>query len=202
MVTVFGVLLAAGRSTRFEGGNKLLATFEDEPLVRRAARTLSAARADPTVAVVGHESAAIQRAVVDLVDEVSHNPGVERGMSGSVRLGVAAARAKRSDGVLFLPGDMPCIAPETVDRLVVAFAADPTRVVIPEYDGRRGNPVIFPDESFDALESLRGDVGGRALFDGQRTQRIVVDDPGIHRDVDTEADLRALRQSGCGETRR
>jgi len=47
------VLLAAGRSTRMGGPNKLLLEFDGEPMVRRALRTLQAVPLDPIMVVLG-----------------------------------------------------------------------------------------------------------------------------------------------------
>lgn len=201
MMAVVGVLLAAGPATRFDGGSKLVASFEGEALVRHAARALSASSVRHGVAIVGHARAEVATALGDLPDEIRVNPDVEAGMSTSVRLGVAAARERGAAGAVFLPGDMPCVDAATVDRVVAAVAADPPSAVVPTFDGRRGNPVAFSAEYFDDLESLTGDVGGRALFERVPVRRVDVGDPGIHRDVDTRADLDGLRQSGCGETR-
>jgi molybdenum cofactor cytidylyltransferase len=49
--------------------------------------------------------------------------------------------------------------------------------------------VLFGAPRFDALASVEGDTGGRALIAREPVERVAVDDPGIHRDVDRPADL-------------
>lgn len=64
---VGGVLLAAGRSTRFGDANKLLETVDGEPMVRRAALTLLDADLSRVIVVVGHEADRV-RAALDGLD--------------------------------------------------------------------------------------------------------------------------------------
>ena len=205
--TVVGVVLAAGTGSRFadagrSGGdesvpeNKLLATLEGEALVRRAARSLAVPAVDRTIAVVGHDAAAVRDAVADAVDETVENPAFAEGQGTSVAIAARRAWAHGADVVCFLPGDMPCVSPATTSRVLEAVETpDGTPdAVVPTYDDRRGNPVAFGASQFQALASLSGDVGGRALFDGIDVRRIPVEDPGVHRDVDTVDDLEELRE--------
>lgn len=202
MGSVLGVVLAAGPGSRFAADSKLLATFEGRPLVRHAAATLADARSvDRVLAVVGHEADRVGAAIAGAVDGRLHNPDHRDGMGTSVRLGARAGLEDGADAVAFLPGDMPCVDPDTVDRLVAAHREDPRSIVLPEREGRRGNPVVVPARYLESLLDLDGDVGARGLFDRAALRRVAVQDPGIHRDVDTRGDLEALRHSGCAETR-
>ncbi|MFW6448002.1 MAG: nucleotidyltransferase family protein [Halobacteriota archaeon] len=199
MARVVGVILAAGTATRFDGGNKLLVRYEDEALVRHAVRSLRTEAIEGTVAVVGDDRVAATLA--DLPVEVRTNPDPEAGLGPSVAIGAAAAAERGATAAAFLPGDMPCVAPATVDRLVEVHVDDPETVVVPVWSGRRGNPVVFPAGHFDRLRTLEDDVGGRVLLAEVPTTRVAVEDPGIHVDVDTRDDLTRLRQSGCDAIR-
>ena len=201
--TVVGVLLAAGGSTRFGDANKLLAELDGEPLVRHAARTLVNTDLSKVVVVLGCDSNAIREAVCDLSDDGGEksvvpmsfvtNPDYGRGLSTSVRAGVAAVDAG-ADAVVFLPGDMPAVDPATVDLLIDAYRGGFADAIAASDDGRRGNPVLFGDRHFPALREIRGDVGGKpVLLDAHRGAVIETDDPGVVRDVDTRDDLERRR---------
>lgn len=95
---------------------------------------------------------------------------------------------------------MPRVAEDTYERLVGAAAEREDPVAAPEYRGRRGNPVLFDARVLRRFTALSGDVGGRALFDDLSVTRVPVDDPGVHADIDTTADLDAYRRGG--QTRR
>lgn len=198
MSELVGIVLAAGLGTRFEDGNKLLARVDGDPIVARAARSMAESPIDRTVATLGHDAVAVRRAVDPFVDETVQIEEYDRGQSRSVRAGAEYARGADADAVLFLPGDMPCVDPETIRRLVDASRADEDcDAVVPTVDGERGNPVLFDAGQFDELASLAGDTGGRALFDDIEVRRVPTDDPGIRIDVDTRTDLWSVRQSGC-----
>jgi molybdenum cofactor cytidylyltransferase len=185
--TVAGVLLAAGTSDRYGDRNKLLATHDRDPLVRRAARTLLAAPVDPVVVVVGHEADHVAETLAGLDVEFVHNDAYATGQASSVREGVRAV-PDRADAALVALGDMPFVAPATVALLVDAYAAGAGDALAAAHDGRRGNPVCFDRRFFDALTDVTGDVGGRSIL---LDHGVLVDtgDPGVRRDVDEPSDL-------------
>lgn len=86
------------------------------------------------------------------------NPGAAEGVAAGLRLGLGEMR--EMDGVLFAVCDQPRLRRESVARLVDAFRAQPGRIAALSFDGRRGNPVIFPRDCYAALLSLTGDTGG------------------------------------------
>lgn len=192
-VRIGAILLAAGESRRFGDENKLLATLEGEPLVRRAARTLVAADLAGVGVVVGHESERVRGALDDLDVTIRHNPEYADGQSSSVRVGAEAAASLDWDAAIFALGDMPWVDPATIDRLCAAYRSNSGSILAPSFDGRRGNPVLFDAAHFDALAGVSGDRGGRDLIENHDGATLIpVDDPGVLRDVDERADLRAL----------
>ena len=199
---ILGALLAAGTASRFEGANKLLADLDGEPVVGRAARTLTESSVDAVVAVTGHDRERVAAALPEKL-EILHNPDYEAGQSTSVRRAVEAARERDADAVLFALGDMPRVRVETVEELLAAYRDGAGEIVAPRYDGRRGNPVLFGARYFDALANVEGDAGGRALLESESKSESVawveVDDPGVRRDVDTVADLRELQEESVSE---
>lgn len=186
--TVAAVLLAAGTGSRFADGNKLLALVDGDPLVRHAARTLRAAAVDSVFVVVGHDAERVRDALADFAVTVVENPRYETGQSTSVAAAVGAL-PNDAEYAVFALADMPDVATETVDRLVAVAREQGVDAVVPTYDGRRGNPVVFHRRQFDRLAAVDGDRGGRALFADIPVTRVAVDDPGVLRDVDTRADL-------------
>lgn len=197
--SVAGIVLAAGLSSRFGDGNKLLATVDGEPLVVHAVRTLTGADLD-AVAVVVDPDTDIPEALAetDLTRGNSdvtlvENPDAAAGQATSVRRGVAWAR-RDHDAVVFALGDMPRVRPETVGRLVDAWREDEGSALAAGYDGQRGNPVLFDRQHFDALAALSGDTGGRSVFAAAADSAVVeTGDPGVRIDVDTPADLDEVR---------
>jgi molybdenum cofactor cytidylyltransferase len=185
---VAGVVLAAGTSARFGGRNKLLASVEGKPLVRRAVESFSEALPE-VVVVLGHEADAVREAVGDPQVTFVENESYATGQASSVRLGVEAVR-DGADGAVFGLGDMPDVRPATIATLVDAFGAGVGDPIVAAFEGKRGNPVVFGQAYFDRLAAVSGDVGGREILrSAAGTALVATGDPGVVRDVDTPADL-------------
>jgi molybdenum cofactor cytidylyltransferase len=192
---IAAVVLAAGRSTRMGGANKLVAEIGGRPLVRIAAEAALASRADPVIVVTGHQRERIEAALKGLPVRLVHNPDFAQGLGTSVRAAIAAVPAE-PDGVVVCLGDMPQVDAALIDALIAAF--DPEKgalAVMPVIDGRRGNPVLWSRRFFPDLMAIEGDVGARHLID--RYGEAVVEVPVAGRaalvDVDTPEALRGVK---------
>ena len=180
------ILLAAGRSVRFGDVDKLEQPFLGRPLAMHVVTALEGVPFMSRVAVVSGTAidfAASGYAVID-------NPAPQDGMSGSVKLGVAAARDCGAAAVLVALADMPRVTAAHIFRLL--DAADSADAVVASSDGTRPcPPAVFAAGRFEALMQAQGDEGGRALI---RTGHHVVTSPAELVDVDTPEDLARL----CG----
>jgi molybdenum cofactor cytidylyltransferase len=188
---VAAIVLAAGRASRM-GSNKLVAELDGVPIVRRSVAAALASRARPVIVVTGHEAAAVRDALAGLEVTFAHNPSYEGGMSTSLQAGLAAAGAV--DAALVCLGDMPRLAAHHLDAVIAAHQGGDT-IVVPTFDRKRGNPVLWPRRYFAEIASLTGDVGARALIDRHADHVVFlpIDDPAILVDVDTPAALAALQ---------
>ncbi len=161
---VSGVVLAAGRSTRFAGPvPKQLALVEGEPLVRRTARRALASRLAEVLVVVGFAADEVRAALAGLPVRIVENPDFATGQSSSVRAGLAAVEAG-AGAAMFLPADQPRLSAEAIDRIVAKWEATSGPIVVPTFQGRRGAPVVFDRALFPELATIAGDEGGRQLF--------------------------------------
>jgi molybdenum cofactor cytidylyltransferase len=161
---IAAILLAAGRSTRMGGPNKLLAHISDRPLVRIAAEEALASQARPVIVVTGHQREQVEEALDGLNVTLAHNADFADGLSTSLKAGIAAVPSD-VDGVIVCLGDMPQVNAPLVDCLLGAF--DPEKgalIVVPTIDGKRGNPVVWSRRFFPELAALEGDTGARHLI--------------------------------------
>jgi molybdenum cofactor cytidylyltransferase len=191
---VAGLVLAAGRSTRMGGPNKLLAEIGGRPLARIAVDEALASSARPVIVVTGHQREQVEAALADLPVTFVHNPDYAQGLSTSLKVGIAALPAE-VDGAIVCLGDMPQVDARLIDRLIGAF--DPERgalVVVPTIAGKRGNPVVWSRRFFPQLAALEGDVGARHVIGtyGEAVTEVLAD-PAAFVDVDTPEALSALK---------
>jgi molybdenum cofactor cytidylyltransferase len=213
------VLLAAGLSSRMGDQNKMLAELDGAALVRHAAQTLAAAGLTDIVVVTGPQPDAIAAVLEGLPVRLVRNPDFASGQASSIRVGLVALGAAgqsagqsagqfagqsagqsagQPDAVLVALGDMPFVKSDLIEALIAAhqgLADSQSRITLPSFDGRRGNPVIWGRSFFEELASLSGDTGGRALLAHYPAALNALGwpDPSIHQDIDTAEELAAAR---------
>ncbi len=187
MSKIVGILLAAGKSSRF-GGNKLLHQLPDgTPLALACARNLLQALND-VVAVVRHDDPEVAKVLSIPGIQLIANPRADEGMSTSVAAGIQAAAD--ADAWLIALADMPWVNASS-SRALAERLRQGASIVVPDYRGRRGNPVGFASKWKDALCGLTGEQGARGLITtyADQVERVSVDDSGVIRDVDGAGDL-------------
>ncbi|SDC43372.1 molybdenum cofactor cytidylyltransferase [Cupriavidus sp. YR651] len=184
-----GVLLAAGFGRRFDPAgqrNKLLETLPDGRTVAwRSARTLAAALPN-SIAVVRPGNPALNEELRRGGCRVIEAPDAEAGMGMALRAAVAASPDAR--GWVVALADMPWLPMELV-RAVALTITTPDTIAAPWRNGQRGHPVGFGAAWRDDLLRLDGDEGARALLKSQPVTRILTEDDGAFRDIDTPGDL-------------
>jgi molybdenum cofactor cytidylyltransferase len=184
------VVLAAGKGSRFGGvSHKLTQPFGASTVLGTTLATALASELPVVVVTTEALAAEAAHAVASRDVVVVSDFEAARGMGHSIAAGVAARADAR--GWLVLPGDMPRVSVDTLRA--VAAALDDHPVAYAQHLGRRGHPVGFSAELFSELLSLTGDEGARRLLARYPAFGVEVDDPGVLMDIDTVADLHAVR---------
>ncbi|WP_375428164.1 NTP transferase domain-containing protein [uncultured Sphingomonas sp.] len=180
------VLLAAGRSERFGGvGSKLDEDFLGKPLGLHVAVALEDTRFRERIAIV--KTCGIDYARHRFT--VLHNDDPVGDMASSIRRGVACAKDRGADAVLFALADMPRVTAAHIDRMF--DVATDTHSIVSSSDGITPKPPsLFGSEHFDYLLTIEGDQGPREMVRGGRH---VVTAPAELIDVDTPEELEKLR---------
>lgn len=192
---VAGLLLAAGRSTRF-GANKLLLPFDGEPLVRRAARAALAAGLDPLVVVVGHQAPLVEEALLGLPCLLVRNPDPARGQGSSLRLGLDALPARSGASVVLL-ADMPRVTASLLAALVEGYRRSGAPLVLADYGGTLAPPVLYERALFAELTDPSDAPGKQVVARHRDRAHRVPFPPEALLDLDLPADLaRHLQPEG------
>jgi len=193
---IAAIILAAGRSTRMGGPNKLLAELGGRTLVRTVTEQALASRASGVIVVTGHQAAEVEKSLAGLNVKFVRNPDFAAGLASSVKAGIAAV-PETADGAVICLGDMPLIDAHLIDRLIDAFAPDRGNLIaVPVSDGRRGNPVLWSRRFFSELMALDGDIGARHLIarHGEAVTEVPVEGFGAFLDIDTPQALADARR--------
>lgn len=194
---IVGVLLAAGRGTRFDPHGERLKLLEPAkigphrgaPLAVAAARTLHGA-VDAVIAVVAAPTSPPQQKLHELLAAegctLVINTRATAGQGTSIACGIAASDS--ADGWIIALADMPAIEIRTIGAVAQALRSG-ALTAAPFLDGQRGHPVGFAASLRPELLALGGDTGARAILMRHPPQQLDVDDAGVLYDVDTKQDI-------------
>ncbi len=125
------------------------------------------------------------------------------GMNAAATAGLRAAAAAGAEAALILPGDVPLVRPDDLRAVVAAGAAGPAVVVATDRAGTGTNGLLLRPPrvvapTFGPGSAERHLAAGRRA--GARPVRMLR--PHLAADVDSPADLEALRLSAAGVTAR
>jgi CTP:molybdopterin cytidylyltransferase MocA len=175
------------------GRFKPLLPFGDATVAERCVRYLLEGGADEVVVVTGTRGDEVRRALTHLPVSFAVNPEAESEMGRSIALGVEGLSIDAA-AILVALVDQPAIPPGVPRALIHEWQRSGAKLLVPEYAGRGGHPVLIDASLRAELLSLDEQGGLRALFDRYRGQvsRVPVESPYIARDMDTWDDYRAL----------
>ncbi len=193
---IAGVVLAAGASSRL-GFPKQLVQFDGETLVRRASRAVLLASFSPVVVVVGANSDRVIDEIAGLPVTPVSNPDWASGMASSIHAGLRAALKCDSEvtAVLFTLCDQPLVSDKHLMALAALFSESRQPIAAAAYNATCGVPAIFGKPMYPRLLALHGEAGARKVICANLHNVAQLPLPAAAFDIDTEADLDAVRSS-------
>ena len=196
---IAAVLLAAGRSRRM-GEFKPLLPFGDRSVVEACVSNLHEAGVGEVVVVVGHRAEEVRAALARFESvRFATNDEPESEMGVSVARGVEAL-GDETEAALVALVDHPAVPPASVACLIEARRRTGARLVVPEWEGRGGHPVLVDLSLRDEIVRVAPRAGLRAVFDAHRREvlRVPAASPFVVRDMDTWDDYVALHTEVFG----
>ena len=217
---LFAVVPAAGLSRRM-GAPKLLLSLGGTTVIRRLLDSLRDAGVTERIVVCRKDddalrneiAAAAATAVQPEVDPPDMRTSVEHALHYLRELDVwgtcsassnpdsrsesaTLAAPQPDDGWLLAPADHPVLNADLIRDVLRGWRQSSAGILVPTFQGRRGHPTIFRWRLADAVVESPPDRGLNELLlrHSAEVEEIPVDDPCILTDLDTPADLAALRQ--------
>ena len=187
MARISAIILGAGLSQRMGKENKLFLTINGKPMIEWVIESVTASSVSEVIIVGSELSMDKLEKWKSASVKVVENKKYKSGMTSSIQTGVNSANG---DGYMICLGDQPNIQTSTYDQLIKAFNAHENKIVLPFFEGRKGNPSIFPSQFRGDILQHKDPEGCRAIIQGNKSKiyKVEVSDPGVLMDIDTPQD--------------
>ncbi len=199
-MNITGILLAAGKSTRMTGQNKLLLPFRGYTVVEEVLCRMINANLNKIYVILGHESEQLQKLLTSYQSErvqLLINSVYEAGRASSIKVGIEKCD-ETIDGALFMVADKPTIKSDLINQVIGSFAATTSAITAVKTPNGRGHPIIFNRSLFTELLELNGDVAGENLITKYDNEISWVEDDEVQLNINSPADYQKLLAAELG----
>lgn len=192
------IVLAAGMSRRMGEENKLLLPFDGSTVIETTLKNILKAELGHITVVVGHEAEDLKAVLKNYPLSIVHNSAFETGMTSSIQTGVKSCLNNLpymiclSDMILLQAIDYQYIKTQFLD----IFKSDEKAIVVPIFNQKRGNPVIFSNFYKNDILSLTYTEGCKPIVQAHADSVHFVEMPNdaILKDMDTKEDYLNLKK--------
>jgi molybdenum cofactor cytidylyltransferase len=197
MAKVSAIVLAAGLSSRMQGQQKLFLPYREHTILEQVISELLASKAAEVIVVsspLTHDQ--IEELSLSGITLVA-NPDHKLGMTTTIQKGVQAV-SRATNGYMICLGDMPRITTAEYDQMIDAFGSshitDSKAILLPFYQGQKGNPVLFASSYRQDIMTHQDMEGCRGIVQSNKSDLIKVPMTADHVlvDVDTPDDYNEL----------
>lgn len=194
---VSAILLAAGESKRMGEQDKLFLKYKGNWIINHVMQNLWASRKSELVIVMNNNDNDLLNGQRSEEIQVVVNPDYKRGMTTSIQAGVNAA-SRSATGYMICLADQPLMKAdeynEIMERFELLVKHDPKSIVVPFYEGQKGNPVIFSEVHREAILNHQEMEGCKQIVqtNKQHVYKVEMHSDHILRDVDTPEDYEGL----------
>ena len=196
---ISSILLAAGLSSRMGGENKLSKKINGLPLVSHAIKNILGSAVNEIIVVLGHEKDIIKDIIQNNKKiKFCYNKNYKNGISSSIKVGLNNI-SKKTDAFFICLGDMPDVSQSIYNKLIKTRynynkklkIEHKKEIIIPTYEGRSGNPVLFSKFIKQQIMNISGDEGAKKIIDLNKSKTLYVPlkSDGINLDFDTQEDF-------------
>lgn len=185
---ISAILLAAGQSKRFGNNNKLITKYKNKNLIQLSLTNIINSNIDNVIVVLGHDQDLIK-------NKISKNKKIKfvinnkfrSGMASSIKSGLKKINIQ-TKGFFVCLGDMPKVNKNIYNKIIKSFNKH-NQIIVPYYNNKRGNPVIFPIKYKKKFFKLKGDNGAKKLIKNN-CQKIIFKNNAVVFDIDYKKDLK------------
>lgn len=188
MGEIWGIILAAGSSTRMKK-QKMLLPFKGQSIIETVVSNVIPALKLNVIVVLGANRDEISKKLSKFQVKLIENRNHLAGMLSSVICGIDSL-PESSEAALVYLGDQPQISTDVTFKVVDAYKKSGKGIVIPVYKGKRGHPVLIDMKYKSEIKQLDPGKGLRQLMEKftADVHEVECRRPEILRDIDTPQD--------------
>ena len=182
---ISAILLAAGKSSRMFGENKLSKEFKNLPLIKHSVKNLLASSVDELIVVLGHQTKIIEKIIgKNKKLKVFFNKDFESGMASSIKVGINSL-SKNNKFFFICLGDMPLVSKNIYNELIKFKNIND--IIVPTYNGKQGNPILFSQKMKKKITNIKGDVGAKNILELNKDKifKVKINNKSIITDFNT-----------------
>lgn len=188
------IVLAAGKSTRMRGRNKLLVKVDGKTIIRRVIEAALKSKVDEVIVILGWHANEIKKALEDLPCRFVLNKNYAKGQSSSVKAGLKQI-GQGTEAILILPGDIAMINSSSINLVIEEFVRKNAPIIIAAHNGNPGHPILLEKQLFNEIGSIDEQTFGlKAVVKnhGKDVRLVEAGSSTVLIDVDTPGDLKKL----------
>jgi len=185
------ILLAAGKSKRLRGENKLIKKFKNKPLINHPLSALCKSKADKIVIVLGYQYKEVKKVIKSNKKNIFVlNKKFRLGMSSSINAGLKKI-SKKDKGFIIVQSDMPFIKTSDINKIYNSITKKRHLVHALKFNNKIGNPIGFDSSVLTRFKRMRGDAGARFMVKRLKnnTNFIKVLSKRVFKDLDLRKDF-------------
>ena len=190
------ILLAAGRSSRMRGNDKLMEEVDGMPLITRQARLARSVTSGPVLVALPSAPHPRHAALAGINVTKVPVPNASEGINASIRTAFLGVPDTAPAAILFL-ADMPALQLSDFNLVIDAIDTKSENQIWrgATQDNKPGHPIIFASVLFDQLRAVSGDTGARDVAQPLLDKTVLVPLPDNHArlDLDTPEEWAAWR---------
>lgn len=194
---VSAILLAAGESKRMGKRDKRFLQYQGRPLVEHVLDQIRQSQAGEVIVVCNGQDDDRLRTFQSERIQIVVNSAFRQGMTTSIQAGIRVT-SPDTQGYMICLADQPLLQPTEYTELIKAFETayqrHPQSMVVPFYEGKKGNPVIFSAHYRAAILAHKEMDGCKEIVQANRLHLVplAMPTPHILVDVDTPEDYAGL----------
>ena len=188
---ITAILLAAGRSTRFQKENKLTKKFNGKPLINYILKSLVKSKVQKIIIVLGYEQNKIKKVLLKS-KKITFiiNKNYKKGMSSSIKSGLKKL-SKKNKGFIIAQSDMPFIKSFHINKIYNSLLTKDHLVHVLSYKNKIRNPIGFKTTVINKFSKISGDIGAKYMVKKlkKNIRYINVNTNKIFKDLDLKKDF-------------